>query len=155
VPPPGDARPGWAILAELARHLGISDVGSTLDEIQRGMRLGQVGKDPVATRPEPAPCVVADPPRLQHIPDRLGYLWQTDTLLRHTDDWQREHQDRWIEVHPEDAKELGLRPGWVVRVAGEGRDFTATVRISDEVGRGLLCSPHALVEGQVSLERAA
>jgi predicted molibdopterin-dependent oxidoreductase YjgC len=97
---------------------------------------------------------VADAPGLYHIPDRLGYLWQTDTLLRHTDDWQREHQDRWIDVHPEDAKELGLRPGWVAHVAGEGCDFTATVRISDEVGRGLLCSPHALGEGRVSLKRA-
>jgi predicted molibdopterin-dependent oxidoreductase YjgC len=155
VSPPGDARPGWAILAELARRLGLSDVGSTLEEIQRGMRWEQVGVAPVATRPEAASGAAADPPRLQHIPDRLGYLWLSDTLLRHSDDWQREHQDRWIEVHPEDAKELGLRPGWVVRVAGEGRDFTATVRISDEVGRGLLCSPHALVEGQVSLERAA
>jgi predicted molibdopterin-dependent oxidoreductase YjgC len=154
VPPPGDARPGWAILAELARRLGISDVGSTLEEIQGGMRLEQVGELPVSMRRESLPRVAADPPRLQHIPDRLGYLWQTDTLLRHTDDWQREHQDRWIDVHPEDAKELGLRPGWVVHVAGEGCDFTATVRISDEVGRGLLCSPHALGEGRVSLERA-
>lgn len=155
VPPPGDARPGWAILAELARRLGISDVGSTLDEIQRGMRLEQVGATPVPTRPGPVSRAASDPLRLQHIPDRLGYLWLTDTLLRHTDDWQREHQDRWIEVHPEDAKELGLRPGWVVHVAGEGCDFTATVRISDEVGRGILCSPHALVEGRVSLDRAA
>jgi len=155
VPPPGDARPGWAILAELARRLGISDVGSTLEEIQRGMRLEQVGAAPVPTRPGPVSRAASDPPRLQHIPDRLGYLWLSDTLLRHTDDWQREHQDRWIEVHPEDAKELGLRPGWVVHVAGEGCDFTATVRISDAVGRGILCSPHALVEGRVSLDRAA
>jgi len=154
VPPPGDARPGRIILAELARRLGISDVGCSLEEIQRGMRQGRVGGEPIATRPEPLPRVVADAPGLYHIPDRLGYLWQTDTLLRHTDDWQREHQDRWIDVHPEDAKELGLRPGWVVHVAGEGCDFTATVRISDEVGRGLLCSPHALGEGRVSLERA-
>ncbi|HSD51822.1 MAG TPA: molybdopterin-dependent oxidoreductase, partial [Candidatus Methylomirabilis sp.] len=155
VSPPGDARPGWAILAELARRLGIPDVGSTLEEIQRGMRSEHVGAAPVATRPQAASGAAADPPRFQHIPDRLGCLWLSDTLLRHTDDWQREHQDRWIDVHPEDAKALGLRPGWVVRIAGEGRDFTATVRISDEVGRGLLCSPHALVEGQVSLERAA
>jgi predicted molibdopterin-dependent oxidoreductase YjgC len=153
--PPGDARPGWAILAELARRLGISDVGSTLDEIRRSMRLEQVADVSLCTAPEPVSCAAADPPRLQHIPDRLGYFWLTDTVLRHTDDWQREHQDRWIEVHPEDAKELSLRPGWMVRVAWEGGDFTATVQISDRVGRGFVCRPHALVEGPVTLDRAA
>jgi predicted molibdopterin-dependent oxidoreductase YjgC len=155
VPPPGDARPGWAILAELARRLGISEVGSTLEEIQGGMRLEQVGELPVSMRRESLPRAAADPPRLQHIPDRLGHHWLADTLLRHTDDWQREHQDRWVEFHPDDAKALELRPGWTIRVTGEGGEFTGLVRISDRVIRGSLCSPHALLEGSVAVERAA
>jgi formate dehydrogenase major subunit len=155
MPPPGDARPGWAILAELARRLGISDVGSTLEEIQGAMRLEQVGESPVTMRGESPPRAAADSPRLQHIPDRLGHLWQADTLLRHTDDWQREHQDRWIEIHPEDAKALSLRPGWTIRVRGEEGEFTGIVRISDRVGPGVLCTPLTLVEGPVAVERAA
>jgi len=152
--PPGQARPGWAILAELARRLGISDVGSTLDEIQGDMRLEQVGKLPFTMRRESLPRAAGDPPRLQHIPDRLGQLWLADTLLRHTDDWQREHQDRWIEIHPEDAKALNLRPGWTIRITGEGGEFTGLVRISDRVGPGVLCSPLTLLEGPVTVERA-
>jgi predicted molibdopterin-dependent oxidoreductase YjgC len=153
--PPGQARPGWAILADLARRLGISDVGSTLDEIQGGMRMEQVGAAPVATSPESVSVAAADPPRLQHIPNRLGCLWLADTLLRHTDDWQRENQDRWIEIDPEDAKALTLRPGWTIRVSGEGGEFTGLVRISDRVGPGVLCSSLTLLEGPVTVARAA
>jgi anaerobic selenocysteine-containing dehydrogenase len=82
-------------------------------------------------------------------------MWLKDTVLRHTDDWQREHQDRWVEIHPEDAKQLALRPGWMVRVAGEGGEFQAIVRMSERVGRGILVTPYDLLEGPVQLERAA
>ncbi len=151
---PGDAKPAWAILAELARRLEVPGVGTALEEIRASMAadvVQAVSGRPMADTASPA---VHGPSPIAHVPDRLGYMWLKDTWLRHTDDWQREHQDPWIEVHPEDAKALNLRPGWTVRIAGEEGDFTATVRISERVGRGLLCSPHVLVEGPVTLERA-
>jgi predicted molibdopterin-dependent oxidoreductase YjgC len=152
IPPPGDARPGWAIAAELARRLGLADVGSTLEQIQQGLSSEQVQAVlPAETVCESPPARLAT---LEHVPNRLGWMWLKDTILRHTDDWQREHQDRWVEVHLEDVKTLGLRPGWMVRVAGEGGEFQATLRVSERVGPGVLVTPHHLFEGPVHIERA-
>ncbi len=155
VVPPGAAKPGWAILAELARRLEISGVGTTLDEIRAKMAAEAVQTGSGGPMADTTLRSVDGSSTIAHAPDRLGYMWLKDTVLRHTDDWQREHQDQWIEVHPEDAKALSLRPGWTVRIAGAEGDFTATVRISERVRRGLVCSPHALVEGPVTLDRAA
>ncbi len=153
--PPGEARPGWVILAELARRLGVRGVGSTLEEIRSGMASLPVTPAPAGPVPEDAATAATGHTSLQHVPDRLGWMWLRDTVLRHTDDWQREHQDQWIEIHPEDAKQLALRPGWMVRVTGESGEFQARVRVSDRVARGILITPYELLEGPVQLERAA
>jgi len=153
--PPGEARAGWFILAELARRLGLRDVGSTLEEIRNTMTSGQMTPAPADRSEEPLAVAMGGHSNFQHVPDRLGWMWLKDTVLRHTDDWQREHQDRWVEIHPEDAKQLALRPGWMVRVAGEGGEFQAIVRMSERVGRGILVTPYDLLEGPVQLERAA
>lgn len=155
VPPPGEARPGWVILAELARCLGVRDVGSTLEEIQNAMTSDQMTPAPAEPVDELVTTAATGHSNFQHLPDRLGWMWIKDAVLRHTEDWQRERQDRWIEVHPEDAKQLGFRPGWTVRVTGEGGVFQAVVRVSERVGRGILVTPHELIEGSVHLERAA
>jgi anaerobic selenocysteine-containing dehydrogenase len=115
----------------------------------------QVTPAPADRSEEPLAVPVGGHSNFQHVPDRLGWMWLKDTVLRHTDDWQREHQDRWIEIHPEDAKQLGFRPGWMVRVAGEGGEFQAIVRMSERVGRGILVTPYDLLEGPVQIERAA
>jgi len=153
--PPGEARPGWVILTELARRLGVREVGSTLEDVRSGMASEPVAPAPAEPVPNLAAMATAGHSSLQHVPDRLGWMWRRDTVLRYTDDWQREHQDRWIEMHPEDAKQLVLRPGWLVRVTGEGGEFQARVRVSDRVARGILISPYELLEGPVQLERAA
>ena len=151
--PPGEARPGWAFLAELARRLGVRNVGSTLEELRHAMTLQQRTPVPAARSEEPV-AVAEGHSSLKHVPDRLGWMWLRDTVLRHTDDWQREHQDQWIEMHPEDAKQFGLRPGWMVRVTGEDGEFQARARVSDRVARGILVTPYDLLEGPVQLERA-
>jgi len=153
--PPGEARPAWVILAELARRLGVREVGSTLEDIRSGMTSQPVAPAPAEPAPEFAATATTGHSSLQHVPDRLGWMWLRDTVLRHTDDWQREHQDRWIEIHPEDANRLALRAGWMVRVTGEGGDFLARARVSDRVARGFLITPYELLEGPVQLERAA
>ncbi len=153
--PPGEARPGWAIAAELACRLGLPDAGSTLEEIQQQIASEPVQAGKAVHAAEPACVAPAGSSSIQHVPDRLGWMWLKDTILQHTDDWQREHQDRWVEIHPEDAKALGLRAGWMVRVAGEGGEFQAMARISERVGPGILVTPHHLFEGLVHLERAA
>jgi len=152
--PPGEARPGWTILAELARRLGVRNVGSTLEELRHAMTVQQRTPVPAARSEEPV-AVAEGHSSLKHVPDRLGWMWLRDTVLRHTDDWQREHQDQWIEMHPEDAKQFGLRPGWMVRVTGEDGEFLARARVSDRVARGILVTPYDLLEGPVQLERAA
>lgn len=153
--PPGDARPGWVILAELARLLGLRDVGSTLEDIRQEGSTESVGPAPADRVSDLATLAATSHSNFLHVPDRLGWMWLKDTVLRHTDDWQREHQDRWIEVHPEDAKQLGLRGGWTVRVTGTGGEFLAVMRTSERVGRGILVTPHDFLEGPVQLERAA
>jgi predicted molibdopterin-dependent oxidoreductase YjgC len=154
VAPPGEARPGWAILAEVARRLGVRDVGSTLEDVRSGMTSQPAAPPPAEPVPDLAAMATTGHSSFQHVPDRLGWMWLRDTVLRHTDDWQREHQDRWIEIHPEDAKQLALRPGWVVRVTGDGGEFQARARVSDRATRGILVTPHDLLEGPVQLERA-
>jgi predicted molibdopterin-dependent oxidoreductase YjgC len=155
IPPPGEARPGWVIAAEMARRFGLADVGSTLEEIRQGIAAEQLHADAAVPAEKPAILPPVESPSLRHLPDRLGWMWRRDTILRHTDDWEREHQDQWLEIHPEDAKALGLRPGWKVRVAGEGGEFQAVFRASERASPGILVSPHDLIEGPVRLERAA
>jgi predicted molibdopterin-dependent oxidoreductase YjgC len=141
-------------LAELARRFGVHGVESTPEAIRRAMSSTQGTIVPADHSVEPA-AVVGGQSNCQHVADRLGWMWLRDTVLRHTDDWQREHQDRWIEIHPEDAKQLALRPGWVVQATGVGGEFQARTRVSDRVARGILVTPHELLEGPVHLERAA
>ena len=155
VPPPGEARPAGAILAELARRLGVRQVDSTSKPSPPPIPVAAEEGATATAELALASRAADDPPQFQHIPDRLRHMWLKDTLLRHTDDWQREHQDRWVEVHPEDANVLGLRPGWMVRIAGDGSEFQAMVRISERVGRGILVTPYDLFEGLVQVERSA
>jgi anaerobic selenocysteine-containing dehydrogenase len=139
----------------MARRFGLADVGSTLEEIRQGIAAEQLHADAAVPAEKPAILPPVESPSLRHLPDRLGWMWRRDTILRHTDDWEREHQDQWLEIHPEDAKALGLRPGWKVRVAGEGGEFQAVFRASERASPGILVSPHDLIEGPVRLERAA
>jgi NADH-quinone oxidoreductase chain G len=179
--PPGEARPDWWVVCELARRMvdrkqaEVWQFGSASDvfaEIARavpafrGLTLDSLGDHGWQRPAPPAPSrraflpVSWQPPvRDPEYPLSLvtgRVLYDRGTLLGHSARVQCLVPEAYVVVHPQDAAAAGIRDGAEVTVASaEGRLLLRT-RVSDEVMPGCVFVPHNLGEAPVSamLEKA-
>jgi len=81
------------------------------------------------------------------------YYWNQNVLVRHSEVLKREYRillldypDGFVEIHPEDAKQLGIRDGERIRLCAEGTSAVSTARITPEVMRGTIFMPYFVHE---------
>lgn len=154
--PPGMARPGWQVLAQLAAALGLpsrtasaAEVTAELGAMMRGAggghRLAAVASG------EPAGAAEAGPEGLMLAVD--GQLdWGGDplvamapTLARDRRALDKLYRSGFVEASPEDAKALGVRAGWPVTMRSAHGAATVQLALRDDLPRGLLLVPPGFV----------
>jgi ferredoxin-nitrate reductase len=72
---------------------------------------------------------------------RLRDQWHTMTRTGKVRKLRQQYDAPFVEVHPDDAKRLGLEDGRPARVASERASMTARVRVTDAIKRGVVFVP--------------
>ena len=95
-----------------------------------------------------SPIEHVDPPEL---PDeqyplllttgRVPFQFHTGTMTRRVPPLEQEAGEAWVEVHPEDARALGLRPGQTVEVSSRRGTVRARLRVTPDIRRGTVFMP--------------
>jgi predicted molibdopterin-dependent oxidoreductase YjgC len=174
--PPGQARPDWWIIVELARRMvdsrqkrawEFSGPGEVLNEISkvlprwRGVDYAQMGETGWQ-QPAP-PHVVQRTFKLgesqlpMHNPDYpltfvTGHqLYHRGTLLRCSERIQKLVPEAFVMVHPSDAEMLRLVDGDDASVVSATGRLALTVRVSDEVVPGVAFAPWNLSTAPLSV----
>lgn len=77
------------------------------------------------------------------------YYWNQNVVIRHSETLKREYQtllidypEGFVEIHPDDAKELGIRDGGKIRLYAAGASAVSTARVTPEVKRGTVFVPY-------------
>ena len=174
--PPGQARPDWWIIIELARRMvdskqkrawELSGPTEVLNEISRvlphwrGVDYAQVGETGWQ-QPAPSPATrrtfKLDEVQLPvHNPDYpltlvTGHqLYDRGTLLRCSERIQNLVPEAFVMVHPSDAKMLGLVDGDEASVVSATGRLALTVRVSEEVLPGVAFAPGNLSTAPLSV----
>jgi NADH-quinone oxidoreductase subunit G len=174
--PPGQARPDWWIVAELARRMvegkrrkawEFADPADVFDEIARVLpgyrevdyaRIGAGGwQRPAAlaaarrafVRVE-AGAAAPDPEYpLTLVTGRL--LYDLGTLLSRSEWVQSLAPDAYVMIHPEDAKRLGLAEGDDVSVESASGRLRLTLRVSAGIVPGVAFAPQNLGAAPLSV----
>jgi predicted molibdopterin-dependent oxidoreductase YjgC len=111
---------------------------------------------PVAAAPQPVAQPKAFP--LTLVFGNSLYYWNQNVLIRHSETLKREYRilmldypEGFIEVNPEDAKQLGIHDGEHVRLCTVDASSAAAARITAEVRCGTVFVPHFMrqVEAQI------
>jgi predicted molibdopterin-dependent oxidoreductase YjgC len=174
--PPGQARPNWWIIAELARRMvggkqarawAFSGAAQVLNEISKVLP-GYRGLDSAAVeeggwqRPAPRtemrrafvrtePDLLPRDPEypLTLIPGRL--LYDRGTLLKRSERIQSLVPDAYVMLHPTDASKLHLNDGDAVSVVSAQGRLRFTLQISDAVVPGVAYAPLNLSDAPLSV----
>ena len=175
VPHPGNTRPGWQVLAELAARLGdeteidsasealaqlASEVpfyaGLTLDEIGgRGVRWQErdaAGAFPASDAPSAAPASSPAGAASTNGHLKLGTyrdLWANETT-DHNPALRFLAPTQTVEIAPSDAENLGLTQGDEVDVKSNGTSLRARVAIRERVRPGSAFMIEATVEANAN-----
>ena len=111
---------------------------------------------PVAAAPEPAAQPKGFP--LTLVFGNSLYYWNQNVLVRHSETLKREYRilmldypEGFIEVHPEDARQLGIHDGQHVRLRTADASSVAAVRITAEVRCGTVFVPHFMREVETQI----
>jgi len=77
------------------------------------------------------------------------YYWNQNVVIRHSETLKREYQillidypDGFVEIHPDDAKELGIRDGERIRLSAASASAVSTARVTPEVKPGTVYVPY-------------
>ena len=77
------------------------------------------------------------------------YYWNQNVLIRHSETLRREYSilltdypAGFVEIHPDDAKELQIRDGGKVRLHSQSASAVSTARVTEEVRRGTIFVPY-------------
>lgn len=77
------------------------------------------------------------------------YYWNQNVLIRHSETLRREYSilltdypEGFVEIHPEDAKDLQIRDGGRVRLRSETASAVSTARVTAEVRKGTIFVPY-------------
>jgi anaerobic selenocysteine-containing dehydrogenase len=139
------AHPGGLTLDRVAATPGGVDLGELAPRVPEVLRTpsGRIELAP--------PALLADLPRaaadLDTPPPPLVVIGRRD--VRSNNSWMHNlpllakgPERCTAQVHPEDARRVGLVDGARATLAAQGRQVTVTVALSDEVPAGVVCLPH-------------
>ncbi len=82
---------------------------------------------------------------------RVFVQYHTGTMTRRTQLLEREEPEAFVEIHPKDAKERGIRDGEPVLVYTRRGEVRAKARVTDVVPPGVLFMPFHFQEGSVNV----
>jgi len=169
--PPGEARPGWQVLAELCTRFQVDASYGSASDVRReiaqaapryarteqpesgdgwgGTWVGDSDKRKFrlsATRV--AALTSAECP---HVLAREGtYDWGRDPLVSFSPTLSRDYQSQrklflngLVEICKQDADRLGLRAGWLVRLTSVHGDAVVPVRVRMDLEPGVILVPYA------------
>ena len=176
VRPPGQARPNWWIITQVAARMvdskrkrawefsGPSEVLAEIIKVLPGYRgidmasIGQMGWQ--RPRPEATPRRYLS--RVEPVPSRPDpdypltlvtgrALYDRGTLLRRTDLISKLAPEAYVAIHPADAERLGLADGDDASLVSEVGQLGLTVRVSTEVIPGVAFAPLNLSEAPLGV----
>jgi len=102
----------------------------------------------------PVPKQTPPPPAPKEFPFTLVcgnslYYWNQNVLIRHSEALRREYcillidyPEGFVEIHPDDAKELGTRDGEKIRISSERGSAVSTARVTSDVRKGTVFLPY-------------
>ena len=82
---------------------------------------------------------------------RQLFHWHTGTMTRRATGLDAREPTAIVEIHPEDAKQLGVREGDLVRLTSRRNSLVTAARISDRVARGQVFVPFHFREAAANL----
>jgi formate dehydrogenase alpha subunit len=82
---------------------------------------------------------------------RIYTHYHTGTMTRNSPTLEREAPEGWMEIHPADARELGVRTGDRVRVASRRGSVEAAAYITDDVSQGTVFMTFHYVESNANV----
>src|SRR5229473_1026160 len=151
--PPGEAKPDWWIVSEVAKRLGFGaafDFNSAADVFREHAALSAFenngGRDfdigalqPLSDKAFDALAPVLWPIRLNT--GRIRDQWHTMTRSGVSPRLGQHLPEPFVEVHPEDAKKFGVSDGDFARVVTDYGQCTLRVAVSERQQRGMLFAP--------------
>jgi formate dehydrogenase alpha subunit len=105
------------------------------DRFSRGL-----GKFHAVEHRDPAELPSAETP-FQLTTGRMFAHYHTGTMTRISQRLDAEQREGYVEIHPEDARELGIREGELVRVSSRRGELEAPARLTRRVRRGTIFVP--------------
>ena len=112
--------------------------------------------------PKPAPSPVSKDFPLTLVFGHSLYYWNQNVVIRHSETLKREYRillldypEGFVEVNPEDAKQLGIRDGEKIRLQTASASAVSRVRITPEVRSGTIYVPYFVNEVEKQLLGAA
>lgn len=168
--PPGEARPGWAVLGDMLRRLGVAADYHSADEVREeialvvpscaGTRAQDLddgwGSPPPGRREARPPSLVplvapvgADPDPTVAVWD--GVLdWGSDPLVRYSPTLSRDaaaqrklYPNGVVEMAAAELERLGVRSGWTVRLRSASGEAAAPVIARAGQAPGVVVVPYA------------
>src|SRR5438093_1518133 len=82
---------------------------------------------------------------------RQLYHWHTGTMTRRASGLDQREPTPTVEVHPDDARDLGLEDGDLVRLTSRRNTMVSSCRISERVARGQVFVPFHFREAAANL----
>ncbi len=82
---------------------------------------------------------------------RTYWHFHTGTMTRRTSTLTREVPENYIEMHPEDARRMGIRDGEMVKVSSRRGEINVKVRITEYVASGSVFIPFHFKESAANL----
>src|SRR5467141_815904 len=82
---------------------------------------------------------------------RQLYHWHTGTMTRRAAGLDAREPTAIVEIHPEDAKQLGVQEGELLRITSRRNSMITAARISDRVARGQVFVPFHFREAAANL----
>jgi predicted molibdopterin-dependent oxidoreductase YjgC len=105
-------------------------------------------------RPEPAHGATKEYP-LTLVFGHSPYYWHNNVLIKHSETLKREYRillldypEGFVEINPDDAKQLGIRDGEKIRLRSAKGAAVTTARVTAEVRRGAVFVPYFVREVQ-------
>ncbi len=82
---------------------------------------------------------------------RVYWHWHTRTMTNRTSTLERESPEPYVEMHAEDAKELGVRDNQLVKVTSRRGAITLKTRLGHKVAKGSLFMPFHFREAAANI----
>jgi formate dehydrogenase major subunit len=77
---------------------------------------------------------------------RCIWHWHTGSMTRRSVDLEREEPTGWVEINPEDAKEMGIKDKEMVKAISRRGEITIGARVTKTIKKGVVFIPFHFVE---------